>query len=96
MLHFKPDEQQQRVLRGGRRGILNCCRQWGKSTVMAAMAAHRAFTRPGSLVLVISPTLHQTGEFLIKVEEFARRLGIKDKGDGKNRFRFNFRTDRGL
>src|SRR5690242_14943550 len=82
-LDFTPDEKQELVLRGGRRGIVNCCRQWGKSTVAAAKAVHRAFTRPGCVVLVIAPTLRQSGEFLMKAEEFARRLGIKDKGDGK-------------
>ena len=39
-----------------KRGILNCTRQWGKSTMAAAKAVHRAYTRPGSLVLVASPT----------------------------------------
>src|SRR5438105_8030405 len=83
-LGFRPDEKQELVLRGGRRGIVNCCRQWGKSTVTAVKAVHRAFTRPGSLALVIAPTLRQSGEFLMKAEEFALRLGIRDRGDGKN------------
>ena len=38
------------------RGILNCTRQWGKSTVAAAKAVHRAWTRTGSLTLVASPS----------------------------------------
>ena len=33
-----------------KRGILNCSRQWGKSTVTAAKAVHRAFTHAASLV----------------------------------------------
>ncbi len=42
-LGFDPDERQQEVLSWeGKRGILNCTRQWGKSTVTAAMAVHRA------------------------------------------------------
>src|ERR1700674_2717749 len=41
MLGFSPDAQQEKVLRGGRRGIVNCTRQWGKSTVTAAKAVHR-------------------------------------------------------
>src|SRR5438552_122401 len=35
-LGFDPDEKQMAMLRGGKRGILNCSRQWGKSTVAAA------------------------------------------------------------
>jgi hypothetical protein len=38
---FEPDEPQIRVLRSvAQRGILNCTRQWGKSTVTAAKALH--------------------------------------------------------
>src|SRR4051812_27225016 len=43
-LRFPADEQQERVLRGGRRTIVNCTRQWGKSTVAAAKAVYRAFS----------------------------------------------------
>jgi hypothetical protein len=61
-LKFEPDERQIEVLRSeAKRGILNCTRQWGKSTIAAAKAVHRAFTRPKSLVLVASPTDRQSG-----------------------------------
>src|SRR5213593_2022543 len=83
-LQFKPDATQELVLRGGRRGIVNCTRQWGKSTVTAAKAVHRAWSEPASLVLVLSPSLRQSGEFLRKAEEFVGRLGIKVKSDGDN------------
>ncbi len=47
-LGFEPDELQAEVLESeAKRGILNCTRQWGKSTVAAAKAVHRAYTRPG-------------------------------------------------
>src|SRR5881397_2150092 len=65
---FIPDEKQELVLRGGRRGIVNCTRQWGKSSVMAAKAVHRAYTVAGSLILVLSPCLRQSGEFVRKAE----------------------------
>jgi len=64
--------------------ILNCTRQWGKSTVTAAKALHQGCTYPGSLTLVVSPSGRQSGEFLRKAEEFAARLEIKAKGDGDN------------
>jgi len=83
-LGFQPDAMQELALRGGRRGIVNCTRQWGKSTVMAAKAVHRAFTEAGCLVLALSPSARQSGEFLRKAEEFVGRLGIKLRGDGDN------------
>jgi hypothetical protein len=63
---------------------LNCSRQWGKSTVVAAKALHRAWTRPESLVVVAGPSARQSGEFLEKAERFARALGVRPKGDGHN------------
>jgi hypothetical protein len=82
-LGFTPDEMQRLVLdTGAKRGLLNCTRQWGKSTVTAAKAVHRAATEAGSLVLVVSPSARQSGEFLKKAGGFVRRLGWKARGDG--------------
>ena len=40
-LEFEPDELKVQVLLSdSKRGILNCSRQWGKSTVAAAKAVH--------------------------------------------------------
>ena len=89
-LHFTPDAQQESVLRGGRRGIVNCTRQWGKSTVTAAKAVHRAYSVEGSLTLVVTPCARQSGEFLRKAKEFVRRLGIKVRGDGHNELSIAF------
>ncbi len=84
-LQFEPDEKQQEVLRwDGKRGILNCTRQWGKSTIAAAKAVHRAYTRPNSLVLMASPSDRQSAEFLRKAAGMVRRLGITPRGDGDN------------
>jgi len=84
-LDFDPDPQQAALLRSNaRRGILNCTRQWGKSTVMAVKAVHRAYTKPGSLVLVASPTARQSGEWMRKARGMVELLGIKPVGDGTN------------
>ena len=83
-LGFWPDAAQERVLASGHRGILNCTRQWGKSTVTAAKAVHQAYTEGESLTLVVSPSGRQSGEFVRKAEGFAQRLGIRPKGDGEN------------
>lgn len=84
-LGIEPDPLQSEVLRtSAKRGMLNCCRQWGKSTITAAKAVHQAQTAAGSLTLVVSPSARQSGEFLRKAEGFARRLGVRPKGDGDN------------
>ena len=84
-LGFAADDRQRAVLDSqAKRGILNCTRQWGKSTVLAVKAVHRAWTKAGSLVLVASPSERQSGEFLRKAAEFLRKLGVKRRGDGDN------------
>src|ERR1035438_5310064 len=84
-LGFAPDAAQERALTTrSQRVVLNCTRQWGKSTVTAAKAVHQAYTVAGSLTLVVSPSSRQTGEFLRKAEEFVRRLKLAVKGDGDN------------
>ena len=84
-LGFEPDALQERVLRSeARQGILNCSRQWGKSTTVAAKAVHFAYTRPGCTVLVASPTHMQSAEFLRKASLMVRCLKIKPRGDGDN------------
>ncbi|MGA7234289.1 MAG: terminase family protein [Bryobacteraceae bacterium] len=84
-LAFEPDPRQAAVLDSqANRGILNCSRQWGKSTVLAVKAVHRAWTVAGSLILVASPSERQSGEFLRKAAGFLGRLGVKRRGDGDN------------
>lgn len=85
-LDFDPDPRQQIILRSdARRGILNCTRQWGKTTVSAAKAVHRAFTRPESLIVVASPSLRQSGEWMRRAAQMLDQLGIPRHGDGNNR-----------
>lgn len=79
------DAVQSQVLKSpARRGILNCTRQWGKSTVTAAKAVHEAWSKPSSLTVVVSPTARQSGEFVRKAAAFVQRLGMKPRGDGAN------------
>ena len=78
---FVPDAKQSEVLRCGSSRLLLCCsRQWGKSSTAAALAALRALTEEGALVLCVSPTLRQSGEFLRKVSGFLTVAGQKLSG----------------
>jgi hypothetical protein len=84
-LDFFPDLVQADLLgRRVRRGLVNCTRQWGKSTVTAAKAVHQAYFFPNSLTLMVSPTARQSAEFLRKAAVFVGRLGIRARGDGDN------------
>ena len=84
-LGFEPDERQIEVLRSGaKRGILNCTRQWGKSTTAAVMAVHRALTEDGCVVLVASPSARQSAELVAKARGLLLRMGIAAHGDGHN------------
>jgi hypothetical protein len=74
-LGFEPDDWQQRALRwSGRRLILLCARQTGKSSTSAVMALHQAMFHPASLTLLISPSLRQSAELFRKVTEFLHQL----------------------
>jgi hypothetical protein len=84
-LGFEPDDPQvELLLSEAKREILNCTRQWGKSTVGALKAAYRAYSRPGSLVLVASPCERQSAEFIRKAAGMVAKLGIAPQGDGDN------------
>ena len=86
VLNFHPDPVQERVLDPqNTHGILNCSRQWGKSTLTALKAVHRAYFDGGSLVLIVSPSERQSAEFVLKAAQFVRELGLPVKGDGRNK-----------
>src|SRR5262249_17982523 len=77
-LGMEADERQCEVLQSeAKRGILNCTRQWGKSTVAAAKALHRGFTRPRSLILVASPCERQSAEWMRKAGDLVENMGIE-------------------
>jgi hypothetical protein len=62
-----PDDWQARVLRSqASRLLLNCARQSGKSTTVAALAIHEVLYKPRSLVILLSPTLRQSSELFKK------------------------------
>src|SRR3982751_1055677 len=75
-LGFDPDPWQRSVLRStAARLLLLCARQCGKSTASAALAVLTALYEPGSLILLVSPSLRQSSEIYRKVTGFYRDLG---------------------
>jgi len=82
-LAFPIDPKQTEILGGTpehqRRVIVNCTRQWGKSTTAAIKALHHALHKPGSLTLIASRTRHQAAELLEKVAHFTRSLALSTR-----------------
>jgi hypothetical protein len=73
---WTPDPWQRDLLRStAPRVLLNCCRQAGKSTAVAALALHTALGQPGSLVLLLSRSQRQSGELIRKVLDFYNTVG---------------------
>jgi hypothetical protein len=72
-----PDPWQEQLLRSRcSRVLLNCGRQIGKSQTAAALALKAALLEPGSLVLLLSPSLRQSSElFRDKVKRLYQQLG---------------------
>ena len=78
-----PDPWQRDVLEARpRRGLLNCARQTGKSTTTAVLAVHTALYQPGSLTLLLSPTLRQSSELLKRCRTVYRALGNPGEVNG--------------
>ena len=81
VLKWKPDAKQMMVLRTrARRVLLNCSRQWGKTTLAATKMVHLAVMRPGKTILVFSENMSQTGEIFQKIDDFLERLSIPTRG----------------
>jgi hypothetical protein len=74
-LGLEPDPWQAEVLEGEYpRLLLNCCRQAGKSTVVALLGLAEALFVPGAIVLLLSRSHRQSTELFRIVTDFYRRL----------------------
>jgi hypothetical protein len=75
---IEPDKWQAEVLRyEGKRLLLNCSRQSGKSTITATKALHTGVYRAKSLILLVSPSLRQSRELFRKVKEGYEAMEVK-------------------
>jgi len=72
----EPDAWQETVLKSeDPRICLNCCRQSGKSSVVAIKALHIGLYEPKSLILLLSRSLRQSGELARKVFDAYQAVG---------------------
>jgi hypothetical protein len=75
-LGLEPDPWQLEVLEAGHpRLLLNCCRQAGKSTVVAMLGLVHAIFEPAAKVLLVSRSYRQSTELFRLVTDFYHRLG---------------------
>lgn len=71
VLNYRPDIWAQTVMTSPARYVIeNISRQAGKSTCSAVLAVHKAVFFPKSLILLVSPTLRQSGELQKKCLTF--------------------------
>jgi hypothetical protein len=83
-----PDDWQRDVLTSAApRLILNASRQSGKSTIVALLALHTAISQPGSLVLLVSPSLRQSSELFRRVLDAYRVVAPDSPADAETLLR---------
>ena len=78
LLGLQLDPWQRKVLQStGKRDLLNCCRQAEKSTTAAVLGLHATLYAPGSLTLLVSPSLRQSGELFRKIAALRSNLPFR-------------------
>lgn len=88
-----PDPWQADVLRSdAKRLLLNCSRQSGKSTTTALLALHTALYVPGSLILLLSPSLRQSAELFRKVAQLYTATGATVPPKAESALRLELET----
>jgi hypothetical protein len=79
-LGLELDPVQARLLRvHPHRSLVNCSRQWGKSTVTATGALHEGTFVFASKTIILSPSQRQSSLLLAKVEELAELAKVAAK-----------------
>lgn len=77
-----PDPVQAKILTSGSsRLLLNCSRQWGKSTTAALIALHTALYAAPAMIVLISPSQPQSTELFKKIHGFWAKLDGVPKAD---------------
>lgn len=70
-----PDVKQGELLTSAsQRVLVNCTRQWGKSTVAALICVHEALYRAPAMIILVSPSQQQSCELFRKVVDFLAAL----------------------
>jgi hypothetical protein len=90
---FTCDDWQERVLRSRKDMILLLHRQSGKTTVTSLVALHLAIHQPGSLTLLLAPSLRQSREQFNRIRTFLRRLSPAQILETENQLSCEFQSN---
>jgi len=84
-LGFELDSIQEQIVRDqSKRIIVNCTRQWGKTTTVSALAAALAASGTG-LILVVAPVERQARELFRKIRESLRKSDRETRWPEENK-----------
>jgi hypothetical protein len=79
---INPDAVQAKILTSNSsRLLLNCSRQWGKSTTAALIALHVALYDAPAMIVLISPSQPQSTELFKKIHGFWAKLAGAPKAE---------------
>lgn len=79
---IEPDAVQSHLLTtNARKILLNCTRQFGKSTTAALLALHEALYHAPAMVIIVSPSQPQSTELFKKIATFRSMLTGAPKSD---------------
>jgi hypothetical protein len=83
---LKLDPWQAKLARSrSKRILINCSRQSGKSTTVSVIANHTALYEDNSPILLLSPSLRQSGELFRKCLDVYRELGKPVPAESENK-----------
>lgn len=84
-------KQRELLEKAGKRTLVNCARQWGKSMLAAVALLWHALSNPHSTALIAGPGERQTAELLERIRGLTRRMGMgRLPTDGVNRHSLRF------
>jgi len=79
ILNFQVDDIQRQIFDlNNKRIIINCHRQWGKSTISSLLCFHQALYHPKSLCLLVAPSLRQSSENFRKINDALEVISSAD------------------
>ena len=86
LLDFEPDANQAKLLSTKAQYVMvNCHRQWGKTTMTAMRAVHWAMSKPGQQIAVVSASLRQSMALANRCREFAHQLHLTLRTEAANK-----------
>lgn len=84
------DNQKQILDPKNKRVIINCHRQWGKSTISSLLCFWRALFYERSLCLLVAPSLRQSSENFRKIADALETITPKPELDEENKLTLKF------